>query len=185
MPSAIIAAAPKGGFPQTYPDKFSITNSIDDQLKAPYSMNMNFSIGREFSHGLFVQASYVGRLSRRSLINRDVSMPTNLKDPASGQTYFQAMQQLATLLDDKGVSVANLPKIPLFEHFWSTAAAGGYTATQIWAKNYLESQNQGDFTDLLDVFDQAASLQHHRHNVLFRWHCEGCRLRDLWSLDAV
>jgi hypothetical protein len=155
VPSAVIATAPKGGFPQTFPDIFEITNSIDDQLKAPYTMNMNLSIGREFSHGLFVQMSYVGRLSRRSLINRDVSMPTNLKDPTSGQTYFQAMQQLASLVDDQGVPVSKLPKIPWFEHFWSTAAAGGWTATQIWAKDYLESQNQGDFTDLLDVFDQA------------------------------
>ena len=57
-----------GGFPQAAPELFAITNSIDDTLQAPYTMNMNFSIGREFGHGFFVQGAYVGRLSRRSLI---------------------------------------------------------------------------------------------------------------------
>ncbi len=157
VPSAIIAAAPKGGFPQTYPDKFSITNSIDDTLKAPYTMNMNLSFGREFSHGLFVQLSYVGRLSRHSLIQHDLAMPTNLKDPASGQTYFQAWQQLATLLDDKGVAVKDLPKIPFIEKFWAGAAAGGYTATQIWAMDYLVNSNQGDFTNTLNNADNSSN----------------------------
>jgi hypothetical protein len=157
VPSAILKPAPPGGFPQVYPDLQSITNSVDDQIKAPYTMNMNLSIGREFSHGLFVQMSYVGRLSRRSLVERDLSMPTNLKDPVSGQTYFQAMQQLGSLLDDQGVSIANLPKIPFFEHFWSTAAAParGLSATQIWAMDYWEWYNTGDFTDVVNDFDNA------------------------------
>src|SRR5207249_12264262 len=63
-------------------------------------------------------------------------MPTNLRDPKSGQTYFQAMTQLATLLDLQGVSIANLPKIPFFENLWSKAAGNGLTATQVWANDY-------------------------------------------------
>jgi len=157
VPSAVISAAPPGGFPQTYPDKFSIINSIDDTIKAPYTMNMNLSWGREFSHGLFVQLSYVGRLSRHSLIEHDLAMPTNLKDPASGQTYFQAWQQLARLVDDQGVAVKDLPKIPFFEKFWAGAATGGYTATQIWAKDYLWNSNQGDFTNTLNNADNSSN----------------------------
>jgi hypothetical protein len=30
VPGSILQPAPKGGFPVTYPDNFSITNSIDD-----------------------------------------------------------------------------------------------------------------------------------------------------------
>jgi hypothetical protein len=157
VPSAVISAAPPGGFPQTYPDKFSIINAIDDTIKAPYTMNMNLSWGREFSHGFFVQLSYVGRLSRHSLIEHDLAMPTNLKDPASGQTYFQAWQQLARLVDDQGVAVKDLPKIPFFEKFWATAATGGYTATQIWAKDYLWNSNQGDFTNTLNNADNSSN----------------------------
>ena len=49
---------------------FAITNSIDDKLKAPYTINLDFSIGREFGHGFFIQGSYVGRLSRHSLVQQ-------------------------------------------------------------------------------------------------------------------
>jgi hypothetical protein len=159
VPAAVIKPAPPGGFPQTYPDLFSITNSIDDTLKAPYTMNMNLSFGREFGHGLFVQLSYVGRLSRHSLINQDLAMPTNPKDPSSGQTYFQAWNQLASLVDDQGVPVSKLPKIPFWEKFWATAAAPsrGLTATQVIAMDYLENSQQGDFTNTLNDADNSAN----------------------------
>src|SRR5439155_7775314 len=35
-------AAAKSTFPAVYPDAFSITNSIDDKLRAPYSISLNF-----------------------------------------------------------------------------------------------------------------------------------------------
>jgi hypothetical protein len=155
IPSQILQPAPKGGFPATYPDNFSITNSIDDKLRAPYTMNMNLTLEREVGRGFIVRASYVGRLSRHSLMQRDLAMPTNLRDPKSGQTYFDAMSQLATLTDFQSVSVANLPKIPFFENFWSTAAGNGFTATQAVAKDYLERSNPGDFTNVLNDMDNG------------------------------
>jgi len=157
IPTAYLPAVPPAGFPVTYPNLFAITNSIDDQLKAPYTMNMNFSWGREFAKGLFVQAAYVGRLSRRSLIQRDLAMPTNLKDPSSGMTYFQAMQQLAIYTDiinlanrskTTSASYANLAPIPFFENLWPGAAGGGFTATQNIANYYVRNSNAGDFTNV-------------------------------------
>ena len=162
---AFCRPAPKGGFPATYPNIFAITNSIDDNLKAPYSMNLNFSIGREFGHGFFVQGSYVGRLSRHSLMQRDLAMPTNLRDPKSGQTYFQAMSQLATLLDFSGVTVANLPKIPFFENLWSTAAGGGFTATQAVAQDYRGTQQSGRLYQCAERYGQWTGLRRHRVHV--------------------
>ncbi len=163
IPTAFLPAVPPAGFPVTYPNLFAITNSIDDQLKAPYTMNMNFSWGREFAKGLFIQTAYVGRLSRRSLIQRDLAMPTNLKDPKSGQTYFQAMQQLATYTDITNLAIRskttdasykNLPPIPFFENLWPGAAGGGYTATQNIANYYVRNSNMGDFTNVLNGMDE-------------------------------
>jgi hypothetical protein len=151
----LLQPPPPGGFPSSYPNAFAITNSIDDNLKAPYTINLNFSIGREFSHGWFVQGSYVGRLSRHNLVERDLAMPTNLTDPKSGQTYFQAMTQLATLLDLQGVSVANLPKIPFFENMWAGAAGNGHTATQVIGLDYTTRSNPGDFTNVLSDMDNG------------------------------
>jgi outer membrane receptor for ferrienterochelin and colicin len=149
--------APKPVFPVSYPNAFAIASSLDDRLKAPYTMNLNFSVARELSHGWFVQGAYVGRLSRHNLVQRDLAMPTNLKDPKSGQTYYQAMTQLATLMDLQGVSIANLPKIPFFENFWAKAGGNGLTPTQVVAQDYLYNSNQGDFTNVLSDIDNGQS----------------------------
>jgi hypothetical protein len=150
--------APSASFPVSYPNAFAITSSLDDRLKAPYSMNLNFSVAREFGKGWFVQGSYVGRLSRHNLVQRDLAMATNLRDPKSGQTYFQAMTQLATLLDLQGVKIADLPKIPFFENLWSKAGGNGFSPTQVVAKDYVENNFQdGDFTSVLSDIDATCN----------------------------
>jgi hypothetical protein len=170
VPSSLVPPTPPGGLPVTYPAAFAITNSINDKLKAPYTMNLDFSIGRDFGHGFFIQASYVGRLSRHSLASEDLAEPTNLTDPKSGQTYFQAMTQLMNMMDYQGVTVPNLPKIPFFEDMWASAAGvnpvlGSLTATQVWgldyqgyvAKGIKGNSNQGDATNTLNNADNASN----------------------------
>jgi Carboxypeptidase regulatory-like domain len=163
VPSAIVPAAPAGGLPLVYPygagqsGAFAITNSIDQQLAAPYTMNLDFSIGREFGHGFFIQGSYVGRLSRHTLINRDLAMPTDLVDPSSGQTYFQAMTQLMTDININNMNPNTVPNIPFFQDMWKGAAGNGLTATQVWANDYLNNSNVGDATNTLNNADNAAN----------------------------
>ena len=147
--------APKGGFPQTAPDVFAITRAVDDTFKAPYTINMNFSAGREFKGGFFVQGSYVGRLSRRSLIGDDLAMPTNLKDLKSGMTYNDAAGQLSQYVL-AGTPVANVPKIAYWENLWPAAAGKGLTATQAIYQHYLDTG--GDYTTALTEIDGEATL---------------------------
>jgi len=115
IPMDVLPAAPPGGFPQEAPQAFAITNSIDGNIEPPYSMALNFSIGRQLPRNFFVEASYVGRLSRRSLVTRDLAMPTNLVDPASGQDYWSAANALFDQRD-AGVTAANATPIPWFEN---------------------------------------------------------------------
>jgi hypothetical protein len=136
-------APARSTFPQTYPDAFAITNTLDDQLKAPYSMSLDFSIQRELGHGFLVQSAYIGRLSRRSLIKDDLAMPTNLLDPKSGMTYRQAAGQLTAMINN-GVATANVAPIPYFENLWPDAAGKGLTATQA-IYNLYKAQG-GDYT---------------------------------------
>jgi hypothetical protein len=163
VPSAIVPAAPVGGLPLVYPSgagqsgAFAITNSIDSLLKAPYTINLDFTIGRDLGKGFFLQTSYVGRLSRHSLVNRDLAMPTNLVDPASGQTYFQAMTTLMQDVDLLGMTPANIPAIPFFNNMWKTAAGNGLTPTQVWANDYLNNSATGDATNTLNNADNAAN----------------------------
>ena len=163
VPAQLVPPAPAGGLPLVYPyaagssGSFAITNSIDQQLASPYTMNLDFTIGREFGNGFFIQASYVGRLSRHSLLNRDLAMPINMVDPASGQTYFQAMSLLMSDIDLHGMTVANIPNIPFFQNMWKTAAGNGLTPTQVWASDYINNSATGDASNTLNNADNAAN----------------------------
>lgn len=170
VPSSLVPAAPPGGLPVTYPNLFAITNSINDNLKAPYTMNADISIGRDLGHNYFMQISYVGRFSRHSLVNDDLAEPTNLVDPKSGQTYFQAMSTLMNDLDYGGYTVMNIPNIPFFQDMWSQAAGmnpvlGQLSATQVWALDYhgyaqdgiKANSNAGDATNTLNNADDGAN----------------------------
>jgi hypothetical protein len=153
IPSGLLPAPPPATFPATYPNLFAITNGLDDTLRAPYNMNLNFSIGRELNNGWFVQGSYVGRLSRRSLVRRDAAMPTDLKDPASGQTYFEAATVLAKQVV-AGVPTANVAKVAFWEKFYPNAATSTLTATQNVYNRFRA--NQYDWTYALYQLDTAA-----------------------------
>ncbi len=153
IPAGLLPAAPAATFPATYPDLFAITNGLDETLKAPYNMNLNFSLGRELPRGWFVQGSYVGRLSRRSLVRRDAAMPTDLKDPVSGQTYFEAATVLAKQVN-AGVATANVAKVAFWENFYPNAATSTLTATQNIYNRFRS--NQHDWTYALYQLDTAA-----------------------------
>ena len=124
FPSSLIPGAPAGGFPQLQPDSFQITNAIDDSIVPPYSIPLNFSVSREFGRGFLLEVGYVGRLSRRTLVQSDLAMPTNLRDPASGQTYFEAANVLADHAA-AGTPVTEVAPVPFWENLWPGAAGTG------------------------------------------------------------
>ena len=140
----------KSTFPQTYPDAFAITNSIDDKLKAPYTINIDFSIQRELGRGFMIQGAYVGRLSRRSLLKDDLAMPTNLTDSKSKTTYFQAARQLTSQIN-AGVPTSQVQPIAFFENLFPGMAGKGLTATQ--AIYNLYADQDGDYTTALQAID--------------------------------
>jgi hypothetical protein len=92
---------PSGKFPQTPPSFFpngeAITWGIDQSLKTPYAYAMDFSIGRELPRGFSLQLSYVGRLGRRLLTQRDLAQPLDLVDPKSKIDYFAAATAISKL----------------------------------------------------------------------------------------
>ena len=88
-----------------------------------------------------------------SLVNRDLAMPTNITDPKSGQTYFQAASAIASYLKAGG-NPSTMPAQPFFEHLWATAAAGTLSATQVIATDAkINSSNGADFTTTLTDID--------------------------------
>ena len=64
--------------------------SLDSTLKSPTNYSWNLSYGRKLPKGLYVEASYVGRLARNLLVQRDIMAPNNLVDPRSGTDWYTA-----------------------------------------------------------------------------------------------
>jgi hypothetical protein len=95
LPGGIL---PPGQFPQTpNPAGEAITWGVDQSLKTPYAYTIDFSIGRELSKQFSLQLSYVGRLGRNLLTQRDLAQPLDLVDPGSKVDYFSAATALSKL----------------------------------------------------------------------------------------
>lgn len=96
--NVIFASAPAANFPQPYPaGGFAATTGIDASMKTPYAYTFDLSVERELPSGFSLGVSYVGRLSRRLLIQEDLAMPLNFKDKQSGLDYFTAVTALAKI----------------------------------------------------------------------------------------
>lgn len=101
--------APPGAFPQT-PPPFgeAITWGVDQSLKTPHAYAFDFSIGRELANGFSLQLSYVGRLGRKLLTQRDLTQPLDLVDPKTRIDYFKAATAISKLATAQGLSATQL-----------------------------------------------------------------------------
>jgi hypothetical protein len=112
---------PSGSFPQTPPSFFpkgeAITWGIDQSLKTPYAYAMDFSIGRELPKGFSLQLSYVGRLGRRLLTQRDLAQPLDLVDPKTKLDYFKAGTAITQLTNQLAANPNLCPQAFPFSQF--------------------------------------------------------------------
>ena len=100
-----------------------IETSLDSDLTTPSNYNINATFEREIGKGLSFQVSYVGRFARDLLAQRDIMHLNNLRDPNSGQTWYEAVNQL---IDHRyaGTPIHLVPAIPWFENVLT-----GFTGT--------------------------------------------------------
>ncbi|MEO5823630.1 MAG: TonB-dependent receptor [Vicinamibacteraceae bacterium] len=129
--------APPAGFPAT-PEvgQGVITSSIDQSVRTPYSHVFNFIVGKELGASYGIEAGYVGRRGKNLLVRRDMAMPLNLTDPASGVDYFTAARQLVDAYTAAGGDVSQIGRIPYWENLFPDAAFDGLTATQNMAAEF-------------------------------------------------
>ena len=92
---------PPADFPYTPPAIAAITGTflgISPDLKTPYSIMLNADYSRELPGKVTMEVGYMGRLSRRLLMEGDVYTPLeNYKDPGSGITWQQNAQTVYNL----------------------------------------------------------------------------------------
>jgi hypothetical protein len=106
-------------FPLSVPADSSlrIEQTIDDALTTPRQYSFNLTYGRELPKGLSFEASYIGRLGRNLLVERDVMQFNNLRDPQSGTTWYEAANILADWRFNN-VPFASIQNIPYFENLF-------------------------------------------------------------------
>lgn len=108
-------------FPLSHPADESqrIEQTLDDTLTTPRQYTWNASFGRELPKGFSVEASYVGRQGRDLLVVRDINHLNNLRDPMSGQTWYEAAAVFADLrARDIPFDSPLVPQIPFFENLF-------------------------------------------------------------------
>jgi hypothetical protein len=169
-------------FPQTQPQdgQRRIEGSLDTNLVSPINYSWNFTYGRQFGKGIYVETSYIGRLARNLLATRDVMQLNNIIDPKSGQDWYTA----AGILEQhrvNGTPVANIPNIPWFQNmypagelddvFFGLGLSNTQAAYAVMAGGPADGQRVpdcaaigcfafgDDWTFLQDVFDQFTSRQ--------------------------
>jgi Carboxypeptidase regulatory-like domain len=111
-------------FPLTQPSDQAqrIETSLDSALTTPYNYNVNFTYGRELGKGLSFEVSYVGRFARNLLAQRDIMHLNNLRDPSSGQTWYEAMDILVHHRI-AGTPITSVSAIPFFQNVTPGLAA--------------------------------------------------------------
>ncbi len=169
--------AAAGGFPYTPPPIAAITGTflgISPDLKTPYSIILNSTFSRELPGKITMEVGYIGRLSRRLLMQGDVYTPLeNYKDPASGVTWQQNAQIVYNLANSlakqAGVPYNNaaamvaqevmnnpnlVPNLPFVNHVWpgyanayfpgSASANYFYSVYGVFGSSFLDSLHAAD-----------------------------------------
>jgi len=172
-PGCLFGPTPSGAFPVTPSNTaFAINWGLDQNMKTPYGHVFNFTLSRQITSRSSLQLSYVGNIGRRLPMQVDLGMPTNLTDPASKMTYFQAATMLSKIAA-KQTDVSQVPAILFFENIFPG-----------W-KNVTTSQlaNQANGTPLNCAPGTLPASPSATQAIYEMWYCfphnETLTLRDL------
>lgn len=89
--------------------------AVDQRFRTPYSIQYSFGFQREIPGNFILEASYVGRQSRKLFSQADVAQALNFRDPASGQLMFDAFNNLQAQVQ-AGLTGAAITPQPWFEN---------------------------------------------------------------------
>jgi hypothetical protein len=133
----------------------AFNETIDHNLKTPYSIQYSFGFQHEFPSGFILRSTYVGRLGRRLLAQADSNQLIDFRDPVSGQLMSQAFANITQALR----SGATVAAQPFYENVMvpGTGAALGVPNNTSVIVDYLGTlAERGDFADTTQAL---ASLQ--------------------------
>ena len=130
VPAAGLLPPPPGGPGTPNPNGLAWSQGVDSSLRPPYSINPTLSVARELGAGFVLDVGYVGRFSRRLLVNDTAAAQyVNFKDPGSGELLLDALRGLELQVRE-GRPAAAVQPVAFFENLYSGAATADRTATQ-------------------------------------------------------
>ena len=124
-------------------------------------------------HGLTVEASYVGRMARNLLAQRDLMMPNNLVDQKSGMDWYTAAGKLYDMRYNN-VPISHVQPIAYFENLFPGYQDGWPTATQsIYSYVSRDGYNNPDWTTIQWWLDYSGiyipMFLHPQYAGLYAW----------------
>lgn len=160
-----LPTAPAATFPYTPPTILGGFNSqvgVSPDIVAPYSILLNASYARPVASNYTIEVGYVGRLSRKQLLQQDFFQPLSIfKDPQSGQSWIEAAGLLRQAYD-RGLTAAGnranpsaIGRIPFFENMFP--ALGGFRMPGNATANFFDlvyNEYAGSFTDAINDVDR-------------------------------
>jgi hypothetical protein len=160
-------------FPQQKPLRTSfgsdlptaIESSLDSKLSTPRNYAWSVTYERQLLKGAVLQVSYLARLGRNLLAQRDIATPANLFDPKSGMDWYTA----ATILErarQAGAALASIQPIPYFENLFQpylvARAAACPTCQNATQAVYQRAQRLGnDWTTIQLNMDPYSTIGPH------------------------
>lgn len=152
-------------FPQQQPldGERRIEGSLDTDLQSPINYSWNISYGRKLPFKMYMDVSYVGRAARHLLATRDVMMTNNIRDPKSGQTYYEAATALE-LQRRAGIPRSQLTPQPFFENIYATEdldffGLGGTKTQAVFDFFDLGFAGGTDWTAIQNILDGNTNKQ--------------------------
>ncbi len=169
-PSCLFGPTPSGTFPVTPSNQaFAINWGLDQSVKTPYAHVYNVSLSRQIGSNSSLQISYVGSIGRRLPMQVDLAMPTNLTDPSSGMTYFQAAKMLSVAAE-AGTPTSQIQKIPFFENTfpqWSTVTQNQLNNEAGGSYNCAPDVDNGALSATQAIYDMWTCFVHNETFALF------------------
>lgn len=107
--------------------------AVDQRFRIPYSIQYSIGFQRELPGNFILEASYVGRQGRKLFSQADVAQALNFRDPASGQTMFDAFNALQAPLQANTTAgltgtalFSSIPNQPWFENQMNAAVQANF-----------------------------------------------------------
>ena len=147
-------------FPQQQPadNSLRIESSLDQNLTTPKSYSWSATFERQLPKNTMIQISYLGRVGRHLLAQRDIMQPIDLVDPKSKMDWYTAGTMLAKQRA-QGVATSRIATIPYFENLFPGAAGNlGYNTslTSTQAIYQLINDVGGDYTTTQAIIDSIS-----------------------------